>query len=288
MTRRGRAVPGVPAGRRAARTRPGPPGAVAALLAALILAGAACARDVERMRTPHGPVVAGGEWGAPTLRVAGRPVGGVDGHGSIDLLERLGSLVLVGLHSGGTACPTVLARIDTRPGRVGLTEALGTCSPLYDLAWDDETVTVTILPMRVGEGAVAFSYDGRTIREAALAPPPSGRPPGGDPAAWIGAHPSELIGAPDWAPILEALMGAEALAAARSSMMVSAGMERQGAWVAGRACRAHMCSEAYGAVALSLEDGRPLVALRDGGPPRLWGEPRGPLPGAVASVMAGG
>jgi hypothetical protein len=63
-------------------------------------------------------------------------------------------------------------------------------------------------------------------------------------------------------------------------------MEAEGGWVAGAGF--DRLTGGQGAIAISRDDGRLLVAVREaeGAAPRLWGDPRGPLPPAVAEVMA--
>ena len=125
------------------------------------------------------------------------------------------------------------------------------------------------------------------VGDAGQAEPVTIDPPS-DPIAWIGEHPARLIGSPDWTATFEALMGSAALAEARARMRVASPMTREGDWVVGRACRPHACPLAFGAVALSVPGGRPLVALwAEGSPPRLWGDPRGTVPPTVLGVLAG-
>jgi len=87
---------------------------------------------------------------------------------------------------------------------------------------------------------------------------------------------------------LVAMLGPQVLVEAQRLLVVANDMQRDGDWVAGTGCQAHMCDVNIGAVAVNLVDGRFLVALRKGSDPaRMWGDARGVLPGAVLEVLAG-
>ena len=110
---------------------------MAALLVAPVPAIAA-----DRMPSPSGEVrIVGGDMEMKAVSVGGR-VFPLDDFRA-DLLDKVGNLILVAIYSGGTACPATYAWLDTTPGNIGLSERFGTCSDLYELSHDAETVTLT-------------------------------------------------------------------------------------------------------------------------------------------------
>ncbi len=236
--------------------------------------------------TPSGAAVIAGERGAPAPSVGGRAIDIGDEWMSAAFERQVGALILLALRSGGDACGTPHAWLDTRPDRLGLTETFGPCAMAAEVSWEDETVT---MPSREG-GDVAFVYHGRAAtREVALGRQAPRSPPGADPLAWVGAAPADLLRAPDWEAALVALMGADALEEARTRGDVSSGMVREGDWIVGRGCQPHDCDLRRAAVAIAVPDRRLLAALRTkDGAPRPWGDPRGPLPPSLLAHLAGG
>ena len=259
------------------------------VVAVVAMAGAAgSGRAQEAIDTPSGPAVieAAGDLGH-VLRIAGTSFP-IEGMMLVSFADRVGNLVLVGQYTGGTACPALFAWLDTTPGKVRLTETFGTCADLYDITTDAETVTVTMAGPP-GQGRSAFVWDGKgQIVEQKLGMEATGRTPSMGAEGWIGQHPYALVTAPEWAGVFTDLMGGEALLRVQAAMAIGSEMERQGDWVAGRGCQAHMCDAVRAAVALNLRDGRVVVAYweQDAGP-RLWGDASAGLPPAVAQVMAG-
>ena len=95
----------------------------------------------------------------------------------------------------------------------------------------------------------------------------------------------DLLRTTDWrGPMIE-LMGEEGYALAQDSIVSSSEMQVSGEWVEGTGFSRE--TGGMGAVALSREDGRLLVAIvaGPGVSPQLWGDPRGPLPEQVRQVM---
>lgn len=201
--------------------------------------------------------------------------------------DRVGDVVLVSMASGGTACPALYAWLDTRPGMIRLTQAFGTCSDLAEVSWDSESVIVTLPSMVPGEGKVAFRWDGKVVTETALAVPKSGMLSSAGAAAWVGKHPNELMEAPEWRGAFVALMGEVAFQDALRIIQVAQNLEQDGNWVAASGCQPHACDVTLGAVAVSLTDGRIVVALwEEGVGVRVWGDVAGPVPQGVAEVLA--
>ncbi|TNC45135.1 hypothetical protein FHG66_20290 [Rubellimicrobium rubrum] len=108
----------------------------------------------------------------------------------------------------------------------------------------------------------------------------------GDLSAWNGRPSYELFGDASMQAPLVALMGQDAYEDAKWTFSVAPEMRQYGDWVSGTGCRAHMCNQEYGAVALNLRDGRILVAMKlDGEAMRTWGEARGDLPPPIVDTM---
>lgn len=254
------------------------------LIAGMTALGAAAQEAID---TASGPAVIEPGEGQHVLRIAGTSFP-VEGMMFVSFAERVGNLVLVMQVSGGSACPAVFAWLDTTPGKVRLTETFGTCSDLYEIASDAETVTVT-MQGAPGQGRSAFVWDGKgTIIEQRLGMEPTGIDPEQGAMAWVGKHPYTLLTAPEWAGLFTDLVGGEVLAQAQAAIAIGSEMQLQGDWVAGKGCQAHMCGDVRAAVAIHATDGRVLIALweRERGP-RLWGDASAGLPPAVATVMAG-
>lgn len=259
--------------------------AVLAVVMGGFVAGAGWAE--ESLDTASGPATITKGEGQHVLRIAGTAFP-IDGMMFVSFADRVGNLVLVQMSSGGSLCPAEFAWLDTSPGKVRLTETFGTCSDLYEIAADAETVTVT-MPGAPGQGRSAFVWDGKgRIVEQKLGMEPTGKTPEMGAEGWVGQHPYGLVTAPEWAGVFTDLMGGEALSRVQAAMAIGNEMERQGDWVAGRGCQAHMCDAVRAAVAVSAVDGRVVVALWEyGNGPRLWGDASAGLPPAVAQVMAG-
>lgn len=259
-------------------------------LGAALGAATPAGAEIEEARTPQGVArVEGVPQGLYRLVVGGRTALAVDEFPVLWIEAQAGSLLLVGLSEGGTACPALWTWVDAGDPGFRRSETFGTCSDLVEsVTHDSETVTVTLGSSDDDHPFSAFTWDGRgAVVEAPQGQPPSGAPPGGDPRAWVGRLPFELVRTSDWRPALVALMGEEGYDRAQEAIGSASPMEVQGKWVAGAGF--DRLSGGSGAVAISLDDGRLLVALRDaeGAPPQLWGDPRGPLPPAVAEVVAG-
>ena len=242
------------------------------------------------MKTPLGLATLGGPRGQLTLTARGETIdlGGAANFMSAAFVEREGNPFLVALHSDGTGCPARHALQEVRPGRVGPTETFGTCSDPVDVIWDDETVTATMPSTDATTDDVAFVYDGRTIRPEARPLDVSGRSPGGDPTAWIGAHPADLRAVPDRTAAFEAATGRDASAEARRSLGTGTDMEREGDRVAGFVSMPHAWGPNGAAIAPSAPDGRLLPAMAlEGEPARLRGDPRGAPSPTVLDVPPG-
>jgi hypothetical protein len=205
------------------------------------------------------------------------------------IVGRRGNLLLVAYSQGGNACPAFYVWVHTGRGNVRSTESFGTCSDLITITNDSETVNVTMPSFEPGKGDVSFVYDGKNaIREVQHALAASGMGPDDGWDFWAGRHPYSLVTAGELQGRLVALLGPAVLVEAQRLLVVANNMARDGDWVAGTGCQAHMCDVNVGAVAVNVADGRFLLALRKGSDPvRLWGDARGALPGAVLEVLVG-
>ncbi len=253
------------------------------------LAGMASGQELARIDTPSGPAVITRE-DIDAVVTVGDQSFRFDGMMYAWFGEKVGDVVLLGLSMGGTACPAQFAWLDTRPGLIRVTEVFGTCSDLAEVSWDAEAVIVSMPSLAPGEGQVDFLWDGKTatVEELVRGPQPTGLPPGGPAMAWEGRFGVELLEAPEWAPVLGPLMGAEALTDAQRIVQVGHPFAVQGDWLVSTGCQPHQCDITMGAVALHLSDGALIVALwEDGIGPRAWGDLTRGLPPGVAEVMAG-
>ena len=203
------------------------------------------------------------------------------------IAERVGDVFLIELSPGGNACAGNFAWLDTTPGQVRMTEPFGTCSDLFEISYDDQTITVTLPSMQPGEGSIAFVWDGAgPVREVPLGLPASGIPPGSDPVAWIDQdrHPYDLVNSADWEPVLTELVGGEMLATLRETMQLSDGFHRRGDWVVGIGTNKFSLDRA--GVALG-PGGRLLVAFQPAdGETRIWGDRSAGVPEGFADLSA--
>lgn len=242
----------------------------------------------DSLPSPSGEVrITGGEYEMKSVTVGGEsfPLGDL----RASLVDQLGNLILVAIYTGGTACPATYAWLNTTPGSLGLTDSFGTCSDLYELSHDSETVTLTMPSFNASEGKVAFVYDGRQVarRVLGLESSETAQQAQGDAEAWIGESPYEYLTAQETEAGLIGLFGWEDLDQLRNTLVVgSQEMVVDGEWVVGSGCRPHMCDTDFAVLALHRGTGEPIAAIKqDGQPPRLLGEPAAALPVAIRNVM---
>ncbi|OOY03207.1 hypothetical protein [Thioclava sp. F28-4] len=264
---------------------------ISILFAAVLLSQAlspVTASAREEMFSPSGIVrIVGGELEMKSVEVGGKrfPLG--DFHG--DLIEKVGSLVLVSVASGGVACPTNYAWLDTTPGHLRLTETFGTCSEIYELSHDAETVTLTMPSMDPSEGQVAFIFDGHSVVRKVLGLKSSkvARNSAGNADAWIGESPYEYLTAAEMEPTLLREMTWSQLDMLRRYMTVgSQQMTVEGNWIVGSGCLPHVCNTDHAAIALYRSTGQLVAAIkRDGHEPVLIGEPPEALPNTIRAIM---
>lgn len=206
-----------------------------------------------------------------------------------ELLGRVGNLILVGIYTGGTACPALYAWLNTTPGTLGLTESFGTCSDLYELIHDRETVTLTMHSFDASEGRVAFIYDGHTIFREIIGLESSAVAQAAldNVDALIGASPYEYLTAKENEALLIKALGWDALDELRNTVVIgSQRMTVDGDWIVGEGCRRHMCNTDFAAIAIHRKTREFTAAIkRDGAKSRLLGEPPEALPSALREVM---
>lgn len=221
------------------------------------------------------------------LFVGGHEVPIDDGLFGVEIVEQLGDTLLVRTLTGGNACPAEFFWLETGEGAPPRrSPSFGTCADLYEIDVGQDAVTVTMSAFDNTGERVAFDYDGRVLRERRLGAKASGRTPAQGGAVWEGRHPAELLNAPEWRARFAALMDDAAYAEAQRVLMVAAPMERRGGWIAGTGCQAHACDATAGALAVSVDGARLLVALRERGrAPLLYGDAGGVLPEPVLQVM---
>lgn len=206
-----------------------------------------------------------------------------------DLLDRVGNLILVGIYTGGTACPATYAWLNTTPGQLGLTEAFGTCSDLYELSHDSETVTLTMPSFDASEGRVAFVYDGHNVFREIIGLKSSAvaQAAVGNVEVLVGASPYEYLTAAENEAALIKSLGWDALDELRNTMVIgSQEMTVEGNWIVGEGCRPHMCNTYFAAIAIHRKTGQLIAAIKsDGVKSRLLGEPPDALPNTIRRIM---
>lgn len=202
------------------------------------------------------------------------------------VLDRLGDVFLIFLATGGNACPGYFAWLNTSAGNVSATEPFGTCSDLYEIIFDENTLSLQVQSMEPGEGDHLYVWDGvNPVTESILDLAPSDTPPGADPQGWLGRHPAELLDSSDWAELMLNVMTEDELAQVRHAMDLSSGFERQGEWIA--AYGYQKLDEDVAAIAIHPR-GELLVALGAVGQESvLWGETELDHPEAIAQVLSG-
>lgn len=256
------------------------------LVALLLAAPAAYAND--SLDSAAGPVRVIGENPSRSLTVDGKTVT-TEEYAYINLVEKIGNLILVSLSQGGNACAATFAWLDTSPGAVTMTNPFGTCSDYVEVTHDSETVTVTMPSMDGSVGKVAYVYDGEIVEERQLGLETSeiAQAAEGNPDAWIGESPHEYLTAAELEASLIKTIGWDALDELRNTLVIGdQEMKQDGNWIVGNGCRPHACNTDFAAIALHRESGRFIAAIkREGAKPRLLGEPEEALPVAVRKVM---
>lgn len=257
-------------------------------LAAIVALVGAPAMAQETFDSPSGVVRVTGEHHSRVVHVGDTSIPLDSGYAYASLREKVGNLILVSVSYGGNACPAEFRWLDTTPGKVAITESFGTCSDLIKVSHTSEVVTVTMPSMNTSVGRVAYDYDGTTITERMLGLEASGVPEG-DIRAWAGKHASDYLGAAENEARLLELMGWDMLAVARNAILITSEvLDEQAGYLVAGGCKPHDCGDTYGAIALHLETGEPLVAVKeDGALPKLFGKPQGPLPNRIRQVMTG-
>lgn len=154
----------------------------------------------------------------------------------------------------------------------------GTCSDTVEVTHTRDIVTVTMPSLDASRGMVAFDYGGKQITERLLGLRRSGV--SGDSAdVWIGRSAYAYLTAPENDAALVALMGWEALDAARNASAISSddqALSIDGNWLVASGCQPHSCNTSFTAIALHRESGKPLVALKlEGRPAELLREALG-------------
>ncbi|NIY80647.1 hypothetical protein HCZ23_14370 [Celeribacter sp. HF31] len=252
----------------------------------LAFAGGSEASAETQVQTRAGLAQVTGAYTEKSVTIGGVSLPLPEGLAYIDIEEQLGDLLLLSLSYGGNACPAEYVWVHAVPGAIRLSDTFGTCSDLYELSYDSETVSVSMPSMRSGDNHnVTFVYDGKTIREEAGSRKEQGV---ATVAGWQGQHISMVIGDAGWEGYFLSFMPPEALADARRILNVGHNMEWQGPWLTAWACQPHACNSTRGAIAMTADGTGVIVALWEGATGvRLWGNPKGlPLPGTVLDVVA--
>lgn len=246
--------------------------------------------DLASVETPQGPARVEGDPtdGGERLMVGDRVAFASAEEPYLWIEASRGTLLLVGIATGGTACGAEWIWLDAADPGFRATERFGTCADAVTVTSDAETVTVSMASSDPDHPTSDFVWDGKgPVREVPRGQEASASPPeaGADP--WVGRYPYELMRAADWRGPLVDLLGEDGYAAAQAAIDSASPMAVEGGWVAGSGFERN--AGASGAVAIARDDGRLLVAVRSGpdAEPRLWGDPRGDLPASIAAVMAG-
>lgn len=261
---------------------------LARLGCAALLAAPVSALAADSLPSPSGQVrILGGDMEMKSVSVGGEVFPLNDFRA--ELLNQVGNLILIAIYTGGTACPATYAWLDTTPDNLGLTKGFGTCSDLYELSHDSETVTLIMPSFNASEGRVAFVYDGRQVQRRVLGLKSSeiARSAIGNVDAWLGESPYEFLTARENEAALIKAFGWDTLDDLRNTLVIgSQEMVIEDGWIVGKGCRPHMCNTDYGALALHRETGEAIAAIkRDGSRPGLLGTPPDALPGTIRAVL---
>lgn len=197
-----------------------------------------------------------------------------------------GDWLLFGLTEGGSACGMMWAWVHLDSGVAS--EVFGTCGMVDGVsARGDGIVTASLHSYDPDWPISDFVFDGEAVVEVPRPQRPAAVPPGSPADDWIGRYPYELFRASDWRGPLSELLGKDGYAEAQSGFGQVVAFEVEGDWVAASGCMSHACTGMQAAIAIHRGDGRILVALLPYGElPRLYGEPRGPLPPSVEEIMS--
>jgi hypothetical protein len=252
-----------------------------------VLPAAPLRAEVARVDTPQGlaRVEGGAAEGGQRLVVGDRVALAAEEFPVLWIEAERGSLLPVGLGSGGTACPALWTWLDAGDPGFRRTEAFGTCSDLAAVTSDAGTVTVTLPSLDGNRPGSAFVWDGKgEVVEVPQGQEPSGMEPG-DPDAWVGGCALDLFRASDRRGQLESMMGPEAYREAQEVGGLCAPMERRGEWVVGTAIGQREDSGFTVAVALGSWGAMAVGIRRSDGSTETWG---GDSPELLAALAEGG
>jgi hypothetical protein len=242
----------------------------------------------ESLLTPQGLATVEGDPGtdAPLrLMVGGRELLRIEDWYESWPEAVVGNWLLLAVSEGGTACPMEWMWVELDSG--ALSPVFGNCASL-DSAREapDGALVARLYSYDLDWPKSDFVFDGTAVVEVPLPQEPAPFPPGAPADDWVGRYSYELFMASDWKGPLSRLLGKDGYDEAQEAFARSSPFEVQGDWVAASACMMHACMMLQGAVAIHRGDGRVLVEiLAEGEPPRLYGQPDGPLPPAIEEIM---
>jgi hypothetical protein len=258
----------------------------------LCLSASTAIAQPELVQTPLGPTRVEGERftdGGLRLYVGDRELIQTEEDAYLWAEAIEGDLLLVGLGSGGTACPEMWQWVNIRTGETS--ERFGTCLAAAEVsATDKGEITVSMPSWDFDFPTWDYVYDGTTVTEVKRGQEPAELPPSTPADAWIGHYGSEMFKASDWREPLIRLMGEDAYSEAQAAFTTSNAMEVEGDWVVGTGCVVHACDIIEGVVAMHRTDGRVLVALSYEGQAGfmawVWGDQNDTLPPTVIELLA--
>lgn len=260
-----------------------------ALAILLCSAGAAVAEPtyqvLDRASTPQGDArIRADHPGDPEYLLIGdrTAYASVPG-GHVGIAAQAGSLLLLSVGDGGTACPAEFVWLHAEDPEFRTSERFGTCSELIEVSHDAETVTVA-MPDSVATGLRAYVYDGHRVIARSLGLPDAPLAPGSAADDWIGRYPSDLLGARDWQPVLATFMDKTDIRRAQAMMQRVTPFEVEGDWVVGTGWDA--LDPTTVAVGLHRMTGEMIVAWRIGeDESALFREGSSPMPPSILALV---
>ena len=203
-----------------------------------------------------------------------------------DLVEIHENSALLFMATGGNACAGFFSWVTLDADGLRATEPFGTCAGGGPIEMTDEG---PMLVLAAGGGdQMGYVFDGSAVREVQLGLENAGIADPTDAGAWADKRAYEVLTAAEMEPILLEIMSWEDLETARFSSGVSVeGMTQDGDWFAATGCRPHACASETAGVAISMKDGRVIVAHWNEGKGQVFGEPDSPLPNKFRALLKG-
>lgn len=195
--------------------------------------------------------------------------------------------LLISVSDGGNACAADYVWAKLSDEGVTFSDVFGTCVDDFQLTEVPAGAKVTIPSAKVGEGLVAFIFDGETITKEQEGPEPIGWTIGEPGVFWLDRYVFDFLGAREVQTALADMMPPEALEQAEKNAELGGPFEFKGDWIVGSACEKLECDANRVVVAISEDGRRVLVGVTaKGQAAKVYGDTVGPMPAAIEEIMA--